>query len=500
MFEDAELGHKISKTEYIKQVPELRERLLSGQFNLSSGSPPIIIIVEGVDNSSEGEVINRLAEWLDPHGLDITAFGPKTDDELSRPKFWRYWRTLPPKGRIGILSGSWYTGTLIQHAFGKVDDAYFERHMRQVARFERMLAEDGAVIIKFWLHMSQKEQKKHFNKIENTSACRSIISKTDDKVFRHYNRFVVSAERAIRLTDTASAPWHIIGAANSHYRDITIGQQIAKQLEKVVINSATQTNHHTVSPPAEQQTKNLNQPTVLDKVDLSLTLNKKEYREQLNTLQKKLNLLSWEAFHHGISLVLLFEGWDASGKGGAIRRITQAIDIRITQVISVAAPTDEEQAHHYLWRFWRHIPRSGRVIIYDRSWYGRLLVERVEGFASENELLRAPAEINEFEEELCEQDRLIMKFWIHIDKEEQLKRFKERENIPYKQHKITDEDWRNRNRWDDYIQAVNEMVIRTSTNYAPWTLVPGNCKHYARIHILEAICHQLEKKLKYKKG
>jgi polyphosphate kinase 2 (PPK2 family) len=191
---------------------------------------------------------------------------------------------------------------------------------------------------------------------------------------------------------------------------------------------------------------------------------------------------------------------DAGGKGGAIRRITNAIDARLYQTIPIAAPTDEEKDHHYLWRFWRHIPRSGRVTVYDRSWYGRVLVERVEGFATEAEWKRAYLEINEFEEQLVESGIILFKFWMHIGQDEQLRRFKAREEVPYKQHKITDEDWRNREKWDQYKAAVNEMVIRTSTEYAPWELIPGNDKPYARIAVLQTICGGLRKALAEEPG
>lgn len=497
MFEAAELGQKIKKSEYKKKEPILRDALLTEQFKLKSDGPSIIIIIEGVDNVSKGEVINRLGKWLDPHGLDITAFGPKTDEELARPRFWRYWRTLPARGRIGIFSGSWYTGTIIDHCFGKINHNEFEHHMRRVARFEQMLAKDGAIIIKFWLHMSKQQQKGRFKHIAHHEFFGSIISETDQKLHRHYKAFKKSAEHGIRLTDTALAPWQIIESENWRYRDITIGEKVLARLKAIhqtdILPAASVSPISTLIPKVQH-------PTVLDAVELSLKMAKSTYKANLRKWQSKLNLLTWEAFHKGIRLILLFEGWDAAGKGGAIRRITQAIDTRISQVISIAAPSDEERAHHYLWRFWRHIPREGRAIIYDRSWYGRVLVERVEGFASPMEWQRAPAEINEFEAQLCEHKDVLLKFWIHIDKDEQLRRFKEREQVPYKQYKITDEDWRNRTRWDDYELAVHDMVMHTSTEYAPWTLVPGNDKYYARIFILQTVCDRLKEQLKNTKG
>jgi polyphosphate kinase 2 (PPK2 family) len=237
------------------------------------------------------------------------------------------------------------------------------------------------------------------------------------------------------------------------------------------------------------------QQNLLDSLDLSVTLEKEQYNSLLLKYQGKLNKLSRQAHEKKKSSILVFEGWDAGGKGGAIRRLTHAIDARNYQVIPIAAPTDEEKAHHYLWRFWRHIPRAGQITIYDRSWYGRVLVERVEGFATQNEWKRAYSEIVNFEDALADHGTLLLKFWLHIDKDEQLRRFKEREKISYKKHKITEEDYRNREKWEAYNVAVNEMVTRTSTQTNSWIMVEGNDKKYARIKIIKAYCKQLEKLL-----
>ncbi len=228
---------------------------------------------------------------------------------------------------------------------------------------------------------------------------------------------------------------------------------------------------------------------------MGLSLDKTRYREKLARAQAKLNQLHRKALERGVSTVLVFEGPDAAGKGGAIRRLTAALDARHVQVIPIAAPTDEERAHHYLWRFWRHLSRAGRVTIFDRSWYGRVLVERVEGFASEEEWRRAYAEINDFEEQLIEHGTVLRKFWLHITKEEQLARFQAREKTPYKRWKLTDEDWRNRERWDDYAAAVNDMVEQTSTKKAPWVLVEGNDKRFARVKVATTVCEAMARAL-----
>lgn len=493
MFEAAELGRKIDKKQYKSMLPELRASLLQAQFALQDINRPVLIIVEGVDNASKGELINKLNEWLDTRGLEVHAFGQKTDEEYDRPRFWRYWRSLPPAGRIAIFSSSWYTGPIYQHTFGDIKKGKYERHLRRIAFLERMLAQDGMLILKFWLHMSKDHQSAAFKKLSRDKAQRAMVSPLDESLHKSYDKHVQAAEKAIRLTDQALAPWLVVEAEDDGYRDLTIAKTIVSALQNLKQQNSSEKDP--IFPKIEMVEASEDAPSVLSGVDLEKTIDKNKYNDQLEKLQARLTRLSWEAYHRQITTVLVFEGWDAAGKGGAIRRLMQAVDARISRVISIAAPTDEEKAHHYLWRFWRHLPRAGRVIIYDRSWYGRVLVERVEGFAKEDEWRRAYLEINDFEEQLCAHGMVVSKFWIHIDQEEQLRRFKEREEIAYKQHKITDEDWRNREKWEAYEEAVDEMIVRTSTAHAPWRIIAGNDKKAARIEILECLCHSLEQAL-----
>ena len=238
----------------------------------------------------------------------------------------------------------------------------------------------------------------------------------------------------------------------------------------------------------------------LSGVDLSKSLEREEYKERLNKLQKKLSMLHNELYRLRIPVVLGFEGWDAGGKGGAIKRLTSHLDPRGYAVHPTAAPNDYEKVHHYLWRFWKDMPKAGHVAIFDRTWYGRVMVERIEGFCSEANWKRAYQEINEMEAHIAHSGAIIIKFWLHIDKDEQERRFKERQTTPGKEWKITDEDWRNREKWDQYEVAVNEMLLRTSTTYAPWVIVEGNSKYYARVKVLETVVDAIEKKVKEKKA
>ncbi len=498
MFEAAEVGRKISKALYKTQVPELRAQLLQAQFALSQTKTPVIIIISGVDGAGRGDVVNALNEWLDPRGIETIAIDTPTDEERSRPYFWRYWRQLPARGRIGIFFGGWYVDPIQSLAYGDIEPTQMDEMLIQIRRFETLLVEDGALILKYWLHLPKNEQQRRLQKLADDPDTRRSVSERDWKHVNLYEAFMHAAERAIRHTDSGNAPWQMVESTNARYRDLTVAQSVLANLNQVLAQQqADEFSRKNRPPTAAISNFNAGEKTrtVLDRVDLNQTISEKDYEKQLKRYQGQLHRLVWEAHRQARSTLLVLEGWDAAGKGGCIRRMTQAMDARLYQVISTAAPTDEERNHHYLWRFWRHVPRAGRVTIYDRSWYGRVLVERVEEFATEMEWKRAYLEINSFEENLAKHGVIVLKFWLHIDPDEQLKRFQERETIPYKRHKITEEDWRNRDRWEDYVMAIDDMVARTSTEFAPWILVSGNDKRFARLQVLQTVCLHLEKEL-----
>jgi len=497
MFEAAELGHKISKQEFNEEAPQLHTRLLEVQRVLAETDIPVIIIVSGVEGAGKGTVVNRLNEWLDSRGIETNAFWDETDEERERPPYWRFWRSLPARGSIGIMFGSWYTKSIIDHVYGKSNEQEYQRQLQRIANFEHMLTEDNALIVKFWFHMSRKDQEKKLKKEAKDKKNKGKITPLLKKFSKRYDEFSRISERAIRMTDHGGSPWHLVESVDKRYRDLTVGRTllsaIEQRLEKYHQELTNAQNGNVVF--ASTSNGNNKKKSIVDSVDLDLALSASDYRQLLAKYQGKLNKLTWQAHAKKISSIAVFEGWDAAGKGGAIRRSTAAIDARLYKVISIASPTDEEKAQHYLWRFWRHVPRAGYVSFYDRSWYGRVLVERVENFAREEEWKRSYIEINNFEEQLCEHGIILSKFWVHLGKDEQLRRFKEREITPWKVHKITDEDWRNREKWDDYKVAINDMVSRTSTECAPWTIVSGNDKKNARIEILKTMCTGLEKAL-----
>jgi polyphosphate:AMP phosphotransferase len=492
MFEAAELGRKVSKEEYEKELPKLRAELLKAQFDLRKTDCPVIVIISGADGAGKGETVNRLHEWLDPRGLETTVFGPPSDEERDRPRYWRFWRTLPARGRIGILFGSWYTDPIVRRVYGESRTENLDAEMARIAFFESMLVKDGALLLKFWFHLAKKAQKSRLEALEKNKKTRWRLSPVDWKHYRMYDKFRRFSERALRKTDSALSPWILVEAADDRYRELMVGRTLLDALNRRLKSAAAG-----ALPPAPNVVPSLPpgpeaSVTILDHVDLKQKVDKAKYEGLLEKHQARLAKLTRAAFEKRRSSVVVFEGWDAAGKGGAIRRLTSAMDARLYRVIPVAAPTDEERAHHYLWRFWRHIPRAGLVTIYDRSWYGRVLVERVEGFAREDEWMRAYLEINDFEQQLVEHGTVLAKYWLHIGKDEQLKRFKERQKIEYKKHKITDEDWRNRKKWDDYKAAVNEMVARTSSVSAQWTIVPANDKYFGRVETIRTFCDGLE--------
>ncbi len=491
MFEAAELGHKVSKEEYAQREPILREALLKAQYDLLAHAKfPVIIIIGGVDGAGKGETVNLLNEWMDPRHIVTHAFGESSDEEAERPPMWRFWRALPPKGRIGVLFGSWYTEPIVKRVLKQTKSSAVMQSIEEIRHFEAMLAAEGALILKFWFHLSKDAQKNRLKVLEKDPKTRWRVTDTDWERFKMYDRFRAVSENFLRETSSGEAPWLIIEGTDPNYRYLTAGTMLLEAIKKRLADKAPRLSMAPAPLEPALDTRN-----ILNTLDYQQTLTKKEYDKSLEKYQGRLNTLSRDPRFRGKSLICVFEGQDAAGKGSTIRRITGALDARHYRVIPIASPTEEERAQPYLWRFWRHLPRHGRVTIFDRSWYGRLLVERVEKFCAEADWMRAYHEINDFEEQLVRNDVILVKFWVAITKDEQLRRFNERKKIAFKNFKITEEDWRNRKKWGDYERAVCDMVQRTSTNVAPWHVVPANSKLFGRITILKTLCERLEQSL-----
>jgi polyphosphate:AMP phosphotransferase len=493
MFESAELGHAIDAERYDRELPRLRRELLEAQLEMvESRRFAVIIIIAGMDGAGKGDTVNVLNEWMDPRHIQTHAPSEPTETDLARPPMWRYWRALPPRGKIGIFFDAIHSEAIHDRVYNRIGNSELDQALERGKRFEKMLVDEGALVLKFWLHLSKKCQKKRFDKLEKDPATSWRVNKDDWRNHKHYGRFRQVAERALRQTSSAEAPWTIIEGYDARYRELTLGEALLRALRQRLVIDGTPPQPAVTVPPVVPRIDGLN---VLRALDLSLDLEKKEYEEQLAYWQGKLNKLSRKKGFGEISVVAVFEGNDAAGKGGSIRRVTRALDARRYQVVPIAAPTDEEADHPYLWRFWRHLPERGKFVIFDRSWYGRVLVERVEGFCAEADWMRAYGEINDFEEQLIRNRTLVVKFWLSIDSDEQLRRFKEREEIPFKNFKITEDDWRNREKWPLYEEAVCDMVERTGTQIAPWTLVEANSKRYARVKILKTLVKRIEQAL-----
>lgn len=491
MFESAEIGHAVDKATFEKEQLILREALLEAQYELKQQARfPVIILINGIEGAGKGETIKLLNEWMDPRLIQVSTFDQPTDEELARPAAWRYWRQLPEKGRIGVFFGNWYSQMLQARVHGQIKNVHLDQYIERAQRLERMLCEDGALIFKFWFHLSKQRMQDRLESLKNDPLHSWRLSPLDWQQSKTYDRFVRYGERVVRRSSRDYAPWYVVEGADSYYRSLRVGHILLEGLQAALANTqplALSQNH--ASPVlARNDTKSL-----LNSLDMTQRLAKDLYQQQLVEEQARLATLMRDKRMRKHALIAVFEGNDAAGKGGAIRRVAAALDPRQYRIVPIAAPTEDERAQPYLWRFWRHVPARGQFTVFDRSWYGRVLVERVEGFCQPSDWMRAYSEINDFEEQLIESGAVVVKFWLSIDQKTQLKRFKERESTSFKRFKITEEDWRNREKWDDYCAAVNEMVDRTSTEIAPWTLVEANDKRFARVKILRTINDALER-------
>ncbi len=494
MFRTVELGQKLSNKEYKEKEAQLREELYSLQYELfQQKKKSVIVVFGGVDGGGKRDCVKVLNSWMDARYIYTKAYVEPTQDEKERPEYWKYWRDLPPNGRVAFFLSPWYYNPVSKYISRESSLEEFESELNRIRHFENNLVESGSIIIKIWLHLSKKDQKKRLTQLEKSKLTSWQVSKQDWKNWKDYDNYIASAEKMILETHQAKTPWFLIDGSNRNFREIEVAELVRHALKVAISNTnVPQITEEAITGSSESiDSLDIQEKTVLESLRNDLNLDKKEYEKELIKQQNNLGKLQRELFEKEIRLVLVFEGPDAAGKGGAIKRIIQALNPRSYHIFPISAPSAEEKSQHYLWRFWKTIPRKGHVAIYDRSWYGRVLVERVEGFATEKEWKRAYSEINDFEKQWVENDSIVLKFWVHISEEEQFKRFQERENTPYKSWKITPEDWRNRNRWPDYELAVHDMIQYTGTNEAPWILIEGNDKKYARIKILKEINSQI---------
>jgi polyphosphate:AMP phosphotransferase len=488
VFEAAETGASLDKKAYKEEEEELRVRLLNAQYDLRKADFRVVVVIAGDDRPGSTELFHLVFEWMDGRYVKTETFPRQSQDE-GKPFLTAQWRSLPRRGQIGVHLGGGVLANLARRLEGSIDQATFDRRLAALKRLQDDLVAGGDVVLKFWIHLPQKEHEKRLKKARKKGAKAWRLDETDWVICDEYERFRPVAEEALRKTTSPTAPWTLIESTDDRYRDVTFARRIVEAIERRL----TEPPKPAPGPPPAVAAR---RSSVLDRVDLARTVEPGEYKERLNELQARLSKRADAAAEAGLPAVLVFEGWDAAGKGGVIRRVTRAIDPRDVRLVPIAAPSEEERAYPYLWRFWQRLPGPGHTVVFDRSWYGRVLVERVEGLASESEWQRAYPEINDFEAQISDAGAVLCKFWLHIDTDEQLRRFKAREQTPYKKYKITDEDYRNRDGWDAYVAAVDDMVAHTSTDVAPWHLIAANHKESARLEVLEIVCEAFEKGLK----
>lgn len=482
MLETIDLSAKLPKEEFKALREALNLRLAQLHRDVAAARIPVLVVFEGWKAAGIGTVIGRLLYSLDPRGYKLYNVCEPTAEEALRPPMWRFWTSIPKKGAIVVYDGSWYGPVLRERHSNR------ERVCERIRIFERQMTDDGAVVAKFWLQVSKEEQVKRFKKMEKDRALSWKVTEEDWRVNRKYADYSRVVEEVLGHTSTAYAPWTVVPAHDDRYAMVQVAETLANAMEQALKRKPES------APPRPTVAKRRTSP--LDRVDLSVTLDRKKYDKQLPKLQDKLARLENLIYVPRIPVVIVYEGWDASGKGGNIKRLISGLDHRGVEVVPIGAPEGDEKTHHYLWRFWKNLPKAGHITVFDRSWYGRVLVERVEGFATPAEWQRAYQEINEFEEELTSYGTVLVKFWIHISKDEQLRRFKSRQETPEKNWKITEEDWRNRERWADYYAAVSDMIEKTSTGHAPWTIIEGNDKPYARVKAVRTVADAIAEALK----
>ncbi len=487
---------RLSKKSYETRVTALREQLVRLQVDLKTRPFKILFIIAGVAGSGRGDLLNALGGWLDPRGTETFVFDAPGEDERHRPFLWRFWRSLPTVGKIGIYANSWYTETLNEEARNRRDLAALEPDLERIRAFEKVLTDNDTLIVKVWLNLDKDSQRERFKKLEADERTAWRVTEEDWRHHRIYDRLERTAVHILASTHRPHAPWTVVEAHDERARNIAVGELLVDSFQAHLETLKRRARFRKpASPDPNPRALSAAGRRRLAALPLDEALSAADYEAKRDKWLGRLHAAVRAAKAANRAITFVFEGWDAAGKGGAIRRLTSAIDVRDYRVYPVAKPTDEEKSHHYLWRFWRHIPRDGRVAIFDRSWYGRVLVERLEGFCRPDEWRRAFEEINDFEHQLTDHGQIVVKFWLHISAEEQLARFRAREQTAFKQHKINEEDWRNRRKWSGYETAVGDMLALTDTPDAPWHLIPANDKRLARLTVLRTACRSIRRAL-----
>ncbi len=472
-----------------RRLKAAQEKLGIQQMKLKERKLPVLVLIEGWGAAGKGSAIGQIIKNIDPRFFKVFSMNDPTPEEQRKPFLCRFFEKIPEAGKFTFLDSGWMDEITKGVLHGDMNEAKYAAKIDSVKRFERQLTDNGYLVVKFFFHITEKEQEARINKLLASRDTAWRVSRRDVWQNRHYEKCLEVFDRYLSDTNTPSAPWYLIDSQSKKFAELQVLETLCQGIETALQNDS-------LSVPLLQNTFPLKKMPKLKDVSLkNKTISDKEYKEQLQKLQKKLGQLHNRLYRKRVPVIIVYEGWDAAGKGGNIKRLTGALDPRGYEVHPIASPEPHEKSRHYLWRFWTRLPKDGHIAIFDRSWYGRVMVERLEGFCSENDWQRAYYEMNEFEQELHSWGAVILKFWVQIDKDTQLARFTERQNTPEKQWKITDEDWRNREKWDQYEVAVDEMLQKTSTTYAPWHILESVDKKYARIKALKIVIDALEKAL-----
>ena len=488
MLKDWSKADKPDSVEIEERLENARRELNARQMAIKEKKLPVLVIFDGWGGAGKGGILGKVIKNLDPRFYKTETLSVPSEDELRRPFLYRYFVRIPEAGRFSFFDGSWMDEITKDYLRGKTDEEEYRHRLTSIKRFERQLSDNGYLVVKFFFNISKNEQKKRLSALMDDKNTKWRVSKWDLWQNKHYDKCVNVYDEYLELTNQFIAPWYFIDSKSRKWAELQVTEILVKSIDIALENTGR-------AAAILQNTFPLVQMPKLNEIALDVSIDDEKYDKELKELQAELADLHNYIYHKKIPVVIAYEGWDAAGKGGNIKRLTSALDPRGFEVHPIASPEPAEKNRHYLWRFWKRLPKDGHIAVFDRTWYGRVMVERLEGFCSENDWQRAYNEINEFEKELTDWGAIVIKFWVQIDKDTQLKRFTDRQNTPEKQWKITDEDWRNREKWDMYEDAVNEMIQKTSTEFAPWHILESNDKHYARIKALKTVISAIKERM-----
>ncbi len=477
-----------NKEELKRRTEAAKAKLFAQQMQIKEHKLPVLVLMEGWGTAGKGSVLGQIISNIDPRFFKAATMDIPTPEERRKPFLYRHFAKIPEAGKFMFLDSGWMDEITKARLHKKLNEKEYAQKIESIKRYERQLADNGYLVLKLFFHISQKEQRKRMDALLQDKNTKWRVSEDDKWQNAHYGQCCEVFERYLKDTNASNAPWYVIDAKSQKWAKLQALEILTNAIEVALQNSA-------LAVPLLQNVFPMEKAIKLSEADMSKTVEEKQYKEELAALQKRLRSLHNELYRKKVPVIIAYEGQDAAGKGGNIKRLTGALDPRGYEVHPIASPEPHEKARHYLWRFWTRLPKTGHIAIFDRTWYGRVMVERLEGFCSENDWRRAYNEINEFEKELSNWGAVIIKFWVQIDKDTQLARFNDRMNTPEKRWKITEEDWRNREKWDAYEEAVDEMMQKTSTVYAPWHILESNDKKYARLKALRIVIDSIEKAL-----